>query len=327
MKTCKFVWVMLLVGFLNVRLCQAQQQTPEKMTFDINYLLSLPEGYEKDTLRKWPLLIFLHGGGELGDNLERVKANGPPKMVEQGVKFPFILVSPQATIWFQWEPDVLLRLLAGLHQKLRIDRDRVYLTGLSLGGEATWKFGLKHPGIFAAIAPVCADGDTSEIWKLRNVAVWAFHGAKDDIVPPAKGKRMVEALKKYNPAARFTLYPDANHNSWDRTYANDSLYTWFLSHKRKSPVEVPMSKDQLKKYEGEYVSEEGDKLTIQLNEEGLLMPLFGDDHHLLNLGRNDFFLKEMNQVQISFRNDAKGVSGFTMYADRKIIYNKIRGKK
>ena len=163
------------------------------MVFDMKYLLSLPEGYQDDTLRKWPLLIFLHGGGELGDDLEKVKTNGPPKLVEQGKKFPFILVSPQATIWFQWEPEVLTRLLAGLHQKLRIDRDRVYLTGLSLGGDATWKFALKHPQLFAAIAPICAEGDTSEIWKLRNVGVWAVHGAKDDIVPPAKGKIMVDA--------------------------------------------------------------------------------------------------------------------------------------
>ena len=135
---------------------------------------------------------------------------------------------------------------------------------------------------------------------------------------------MIDALKKYNPSARFTLYPDANHNSWDRTYANDSLYRWLLSHKRKIPEEVPIEKSQLKKYAGEYISEFGEKITIQLKEEGLVISLFGDEQHLSNLGKGNFFINEINHFHIGFMNDAKGVSGFTLYGDRKIAYRKVR---
>jgi hypothetical protein len=134
-------------------------------------------------------------------------------------------------------------------------------------------------------------------------------------------------LKKLIDDVRFTLYPDANHNSWDKTYANDSLYTWFLRHKRKLPVEVPVPKAQLKKYEGNYVGQGGDTLHIKLTENGLLMPLYGDEQHLVSLGRDEFFLKEMDQVQLTFEKNNMGIWSFIMFGDKKTTYTTVRKKK
>lgn len=316
-------FVLLFIYLVSTgNIASSQQQSAEKLTVEMNYWLSLPEGYNMDSLKKWPLLIFLHGGGECGDDLEKVKVNGPPKLIEQGRKFPFITVSPLATIWFRWEPDMLLRLLAGLHQKLRIDPDRVYLTGLSLGGDATWKLALKQPRLFAAIAPVCAEGDTTELWKLRNVAVWAFHGAKDDVVPPSKGALMISTLKKYNPSAKFTLYPDANHNSWDSAYNGEALYTWLLKQKRKLPVAQPVTRELLKPYAGQYVVDK-DTLSIRLTDDGLVMQMQGEDRYLGYLGNNQFFVIKMDQYHISFHAGKNGIEGFTLYGDQKTMYKRI----
>lgn len=312
---------LLLCFLLGSRLSIAQPQTAETMRFDMQYLLSLPEGYEKDSLNKWPLVIFLHGGGECGEDLEQVKVNGLPKLIAQGKKFPFITVSPLATIWFGWEPDVLLRFLAGLHQKLKIDPDRIYLTGLSLGGEATWKLALKQPRLFAAIAPVCASGDTSEIWKLRNMSVWAFHGARDDVVPPAKGEAMVNALKKYNPKARMTMYPNANHNSWDSAYNTEELYTWLLAQKKYKPVAGKLPADSLQQYAGTYIAD-GETFIISLTPEGLVTKLHGENRHLAFLQTDEFFIKEMEQFQLSFQRGKNGITGFILYGEQKTVYTK-----
>src|ERR1700712_525038 len=151
------------------------QQTAQKFIQETQYLLSLPEGYDADTTRRWPLMIFLHGSGESGNDLEKVKAHGPPKLIAAGKKFPFIVISPQAADEsFGWEAETLFRLLLSIKQAYRVDEERIYLTGLSMGGFGTWALALKHPQEFAAIAPVCGGGDTTDSWKLRNIPVWCF---------------------------------------------------------------------------------------------------------------------------------------------------------
>ena len=116
------------------------QQTAEKFVQETQYLLYLPDGYLNDTIKKWPLLIFLHGSGESGIELNKVKVNGPPELIEQGKKFPFIVVSPQAPPNTGWKAEVLKGMLDDLKRKYRVDKDRVYLTGLSMGGFGTWDF-------------------------------------------------------------------------------------------------------------------------------------------------------------------------------------------
>jgi predicted peptidase len=201
-----------------------------KVTAKIDYLLFLPEGYGK-TKHRWPLMLFLHGSGESGTNLTKVKAHGPPKIVDSKLDFPFILVSPQSP-GRGWDPDILNALLDQITSKYRVDKDRVYLTGLSMGGYGTWALAAEHPEKFAAIVPICGGGNPADAKKLAKLPIWVFHGAKDPTVPVERSKEMVEAIKNAGGDAKLTIYPEAGHDSWTETYDNPQLYTWLLEHKR-----------------------------------------------------------------------------------------------
>ncbi len=196
-----------------------------------NYLLHLPAGYY-DSKRKWPTIFFLHGSGERGHDPELVRRHGIPKIVEEQPDFPFIVISPQcpANRWWSLEwLDVLFDEVVSLY---RIDPNRIYLTGLSMGGFATWAWAIEQPERFAALAPVCGGGNPLEVHKLKGVPVWVFHGARDDTVPLHKSEEMVAALKACDGNVQFTVYPQSGHDCWTETYANPKLYQWFLKHKR-----------------------------------------------------------------------------------------------
>ena len=197
-----------------------------------NYLLYLPPGYGRDD-GPWPLVLFLHGAGERGNDLTKVKTHGPPKLVEAGRDFPFILASPQCPAEGWWENDVLDALLDDTVDRYDVDEDRVYLTGLSMGGYGTWSLACACPDRFAAIAPVCGGGNHILVQRLKRVPVWVFHGAKDDVVPLAKSAEMVRAIEAAGGNVRFTVYPDAAHDSWTETYDNPELYEWLLNQRRK----------------------------------------------------------------------------------------------
>lgn len=202
------------------------------------YWLHLPQGYGAGG-RRWPLILFLHGMGERGDQLELVKRHGIPKIAEEWSDFPFIAVSPQCpadSIW-SLQQDALLALLDEILGHYAADPARVYLTGLSMGGYGTWELASAHPERFAAIAPICGGGSPflgfpARVCALKDVPVWAFHGAKDTVVPLDESAKMVEALRAFGGNVRFTVYPEAGHDAWTETYANPELYAWFLSHHR-----------------------------------------------------------------------------------------------
>ncbi len=200
----------------------------------INYLLYLPADYAKSD-QAYPMILFLHGAGESGSVVANVKKHGPPKLIAAGKTFPFIVVSPQSP-GGGWNPEALNSLLNEVESKYRVDKDRVYLTGLSMGGGGTWMLAAAHPERFAAIAPVCGAirADVSKVTasKIKELPIWVFHGAKDPTVPIARSEEMVKALKEAGSDVKFTVYPDAQHDSWTETYDNPELYTWFLSHKR-----------------------------------------------------------------------------------------------
>jgi len=199
-----------------------------------NYLLYLPKDYGKDADKKWPVILFLHGSGESGSDIEKVKMHGPPKLVAGGKEFPFIIVSPQApTSRIGWQVETLNTLLDEILQKYNADPDRVYLTGLSMGGFGTWALASANPERFAAIAPICGGGEPFRARRLKDLPIWVFHGAKDPTVPVKMSEDMVEALKKAGADVKFTVYPEAGHDSWTATYDNPELYTWFLEHTRK----------------------------------------------------------------------------------------------
>lgn len=196
------------------------------------YLLHLPDGCTSH--KTWPMLLFLHGAGERGDDLERVKQHGPPRKIEQGENLPFIVVSPQCPDGQWWDVEMLGHLIDRIEHEHAIDTDRIYVTGLSMGGFATWALALLYPRRFAAIAPICGGGETYNVDRIRHLPVWAFHGARDDVVPLYRSQEMVNAVKALGGDARLTVYPDAEHDSWTETYDNPELYEWFLHHRRNT---------------------------------------------------------------------------------------------
>ena len=215
-----------------------QQRTLELKT---DYLLFLPKGYAAKTEKRWPLILFLHGAGERGNDIWKVAVHGPPKHVTEDPDFPFIIVSPQCPPGQIWSNDVLLGLLDDVCRHYAVDGSRVYLTGLSMGGYGTWSLGLRYPERFAAIVPICGGGELITILladerakDLKTLGIWAFHGGKDPVVPLDESQRMVNLLKKVGLTdIKLTVYPDAGHDSWTETYKNPELYEWLLRHERK----------------------------------------------------------------------------------------------
>lgn len=206
----------------------------------LGYLLYLPDDYSNSD-KQFPLLVFLHGAGERGNNLDFVEIHGPPKLVKQNKKFPFIIVSPQCPANQRWEEDAVIALIEHIIKNYRVDTKRIYLTGLSMGGYGSWALAAKYPERFAAVAPICGGGNTIDILltskekreAIKTLGIWAFHGAKDPIVPLAESERMVRAFKFAGcQDINLTVYPEAQHDSWTETYNNDKLYEWFLKHSR-----------------------------------------------------------------------------------------------
>jgi predicted peptidase len=208
---------------------------------ELKYLLYLPTDYKESEGKRWPLMLFLHGAGERGSDVQRVAIHGPLSLVKQGTNFPFIIVAPQCPSGQIWENEPLLQLVESVEKKYRVDSKRIYLTGLSMGGYGTWKLGLAHPDKFAAIAPICGGCNMIEVIlgprdkadAFKSLPIWAFHGAKDDVVPLSESERVVEGLKRGGvKEVKFTVYPEAKHDSWREAYKTPEFYEWMLSKSR-----------------------------------------------------------------------------------------------
>jgi predicted peptidase len=225
--------IMLSVGF-------AQQRKMEHLNedeIDLKYLFYLPKDYYNAKKIAWPLILFLHGMGERGNDLELVKIHGIPKIVKTQKDFPFIAVSPQCPTEYVWRDKKMLQAVESLILKIiknyRIDKTRVYVTGLSMGGYGTWALAARRPELFAAAVPICGGGDPATVNVLKNLPIWVFHGVLDKVVLPEESEKMIRALEKAGGKVRYTLYPEAYHDSWIETYDNPALYDWMLS-KRKA---------------------------------------------------------------------------------------------
>ncbi|MHC4214636.1 MAG: carboxylesterase family protein, partial [Planctomycetota bacterium] len=145
--------------------------------------------------------------------------------------FDFILIAPQGHADEWWQTDHLIELLDEVTCKYAVDKDRVYLTGLSMGGYGAWKLACEHPDRFAAVVPICGGGPVEKACRLKDVPIRVFHGAKDDVVPLEKTQEMVNAVNAFGGNAKLTVYPDLKHDSWSVTYDNKELYQWFLKHR------------------------------------------------------------------------------------------------
>lgn len=204
------------------------------------YQLFVPKDYGADAARRWPLLVFLHGAGERGTDLDRVTVHGPPQRVKGQPDFPFVLVSPQCPEGAFWSVEELDLLLDHLLAELAVDPQRVCLTGLSMGGNGSWAWATARPERFAAVAPICGWGDPVRVWlaseprksQLARLPVWAFHGAKDNVIPLADSERMVSAFGRIGNQVRLTVYPEAGHDSWTEAYRDPALYEWLLAQRR-----------------------------------------------------------------------------------------------
>jgi predicted peptidase len=202
----------------------------------IPYLLYLPTNYGAATSEpvasKRPLVLFLHGRGESEGPLSIVKKWGPPNFIDHGIHFPFIIASPQCPVspksWNSPEEQkLLLALLDHLTNSFKVDTDRVYLTGLSMGGYGSWRLAADHPDLFAAVVPVCGGGNPADADRLKNLPIWAWHGEADPTVPVKRSIEMVDAIKKAgSTTVRLTTLAHIGHVSWQSAYASPEVWQW-----------------------------------------------------------------------------------------------------
>ncbi len=198
---------------------------------DWKYAQWLPEGYGASD-KKWPLLVFLHGAGETGTNLSAVERHGPPKLAAAGRKFPFILVAPQSP-HLLWNPIEVNAFTEEMVKTLKVDPTRVWITGISMGGNGTWMAASIKPELYAAAVPICGWGDFFMVRRMAVMGVWAFHGAKDPTVPVAKTKELIDAIKYSGGKPLLTIDPDAFHDSWTKAYDDPKLWEWLEAQKRE----------------------------------------------------------------------------------------------
>lgn len=212
---------------------EQELKTHEK---SIPYLMYLPQEYESK--EKWPLMLFLHGRGESKPPLSTVAKWGPPRQFARGEHLPYIVISPQCPTNENWsqpaQQQLLVNLLDHVNEKYKVDKDRVYLTGLSMGGYGSWRLAADHPQRFAAVVPVCGGGNPADAEKLKDLPIWVWHGNEDTAVPLQRSVEMVEAIKKAGGTqVRFTTLEHVGHLSWEAAYTAPDLYTWLDKQSRK----------------------------------------------------------------------------------------------
>ncbi|MDF2524531.1 MAG: phospholipase [Clostridiales bacterium] len=201
----------------------------------IQYLLIFPAKYTQ-TADKWPMILFLHGSSLRGQNLDLVKEYGPTWFAEQRNDFPFVVLAPQCAENDNWDnkADVLVALIDDVLKKYRINEDKVYLTGTSMGGRGTWTVAREHPEYFAAIAPLAAARPkVPNTWNqlMLSMPIWAFHGEKDSVAPLKDDEAIIDSLRSQGGIPRFTILPNKGHEIAG-VYKNQELYDWFLMNTR-----------------------------------------------------------------------------------------------
>ncbi|MCG2460510.1 prolyl oligopeptidase family serine peptidase [Flavobacteriaceae bacterium F89] len=229
-----------ILVFFSMQGCSAQTQIVEGEMHtvsreDLSYYLYFPKDYETRPKEKFPILLFLHGGGESGDRLDSIKKSGPPKLLAQGKQFPFLILAPQNLHKKQWwNTRAVIQLLDSIVADNRVDKNRIYLTGLSRGGGAAWEMAVTYPDKFAALAVVCGMAPVPYAsWINRDMPIWVFHGEEDKSIPISESIAMVAKLRQMGYDVKFTKYPGVGHNAWDKAYTTPELYSWLMQQVRK----------------------------------------------------------------------------------------------
>lgn len=216
---------------LNAQEIKAELNKEIKKTEKISYILDYPQ----KTKGNVPLIVFLHGSGERGNNLEMVKAHSPFTYKDL-IKEPVAILAPQCPENMWWDTVTVYNLIREIQKKYKIDASRIYLTGLSMGGWGTLKLAMEHHEMFAAVVSVCAPTDqvmTANIQQYKNLNMKIYHGGMDDVVLPENAFKFYQKLHPVNPSAELTIFPNDNHNSWDSAYSNPQLYEWMMSKKKE----------------------------------------------------------------------------------------------
>ncbi|MCX9155616.1 prolyl oligopeptidase family serine peptidase [Niveibacterium sp. 24ML] len=285
-----------------------------------HYLLALPEGYEADPQRAWPVIVFLHGAGEWGTDLARVKTQGLGAFVEGGGKLPAIVIAPQTPRDQLWHPLFVDAVLREVAARYRIDAERIYLTGLSLGGMGTWSTALAYPGRFAALAPVAGafpndmlaynlgrPEPTAADWlpairQLTHLPVWIAHGEADPVVPFAMDRRVAAVLKQLGMAPRLEWMANVGHDAWTRTYAETpAFYEWLFAQRRSAaPPAAPAPGAELA---GRYRASNRNTAEVTVLEDRVDIAM-GDGERIefLPINRRQF----IGPFLIRFEDDAQG---------------------
>ncbi|MEM9236586.1 MAG: prolyl oligopeptidase family serine peptidase [Verrucomicrobiota bacterium] len=224
----------LLLPFLVVMTASA---APKESTGDfesstgdaLSYLLIEPDPAAFPAEAKRPLVVFLHGSGERGSDLEKVKTHGPPKQALEGLGLPFVVLAPQCPPKQWWKIETVIELVKEVAANHDIDPKRIHLTGLSMGGYGTWAILAEEPDLFASAVPICGGGDPSTVEAFKNLPIWAFHGEEDDVVPVEKTREMETALREAGAKQlRTTYFPGVDHDSWTPAYSDPALYAWMM---------------------------------------------------------------------------------------------------
>ena len=214
-----------------------QQEVYDPST--LNYLLFKPRDTSAVESGKYPLIVTLHGIGERGSDLWKVKNEGLPKILDGKNDFKFIVVSPQCPSTTEWYyndgiQQKLDKMIDSVISRYPVDVNRIYLTGLSMGGIGTLDLAIRYPARFAALIPIAFRiEDGWNLCAIKDIPMWVFHGERDDIIPISKAQAVVNALVVCGGNPLFTIYPDLYHDSWTRTYNNPDIYTWLLSKKKQ----------------------------------------------------------------------------------------------
>lgn len=226
---------LFLVGlFANVSAQEIKAELKKEIKKEqkISYILDYPENAKG----KVPLMVFLHGSGERGDDLELVKAHSP-FTYKNLFPEPVAILAPQCPKDAWWDTEAVYYLIKEIQQKYQIDDSRIILTGLSMGGWGTLKLAMEHPELFSAVVPVCAPVDRLmkvNASQYKDLPMKIFHGGNDDVVSPVNSIEIYQEIKKVNKNVELTIFPDDNHNSWDSTYSNPKLYEWMLAQKKNT---------------------------------------------------------------------------------------------
>jgi hypothetical protein len=227
----KNIFIFVILSFLMLLKISAQKiEAVKNPELPYQFWIHYPEGYEENPVKKYPFILFLHGRSLSGTDLEKVKKYGIIYEILRGMKLEFVVIAPQCQNG--WENKKLIQILDFAEKNYRIDKSKIYLTGMSMGGYGSWYLAGEYPGRFAAVSPVCGGGKISDANNLKSLPHWVFHGAKDNAVPIAESEKMVAAIKAAgNKRVEFTVYQDQGHDLHG-IFRNRALYDWFLKYTR-----------------------------------------------------------------------------------------------